>query len=299
MIGSALAIYHLLKGLGKEATLASADPIPEIYFFLPAVKKIKIGDPQKLPLEKFDLIFLADTPSLTRFSREGKVAIPPKTIVINVDHHESNHKFGQLNYLAPQAAATTEVLYDLLRMWKLPISPEIATCLLTGIYTDTGGFIYPSATANSLSKAADLIRRGADRDAVAENSFRSWSPKALPIWSQILANTKIKGTIAYSQMDYAGVRKIDPLQNELAEVRAFAVSNLVLSIRGVRAAALFTEEKPREIRVNLRSTGSVDVDKIAAKFDGGGHRNSAAFDYHGHLKEAVAKTVRLLQGAVD
>lgn len=297
MVGSALAIYHFLKGLGKEITLASTDPLPEVCRFLPGARKIKLIDPQDLPLEKFDLIFLADTGAPTRFSKGGKIPLPSKTILVNVDHHKSNRNFGDLNYVVPNAAATAEVIYDLLRMWKLPISPEIATCLLTGIYTDTGGFIYPSTTDSSLSKAAELIRRGADRDAVAENSFRSWTPKALPLWSQILNNAKIRVPIAYSQIGYSGLKKINPSQGELSGIRAFAVNNLILSIRGVRAAALFTEEAPRQIRVILRSVGRMDMAKIAEKFNGGGHLNLAAFDYRGPLKEVIGKTVKLLQSA--
>lgn len=299
MVGSALATYNFLKGLGKEVTLASADPIPEVCLFLPAVEKIKIIDPRELSLEKFDLIFLADNGSPNRFSNGGKIEIPSKTILINIDHHKSNRNFGDLNYVVSKAVATAEVLYDLVRAWKLPINPEIATCLLTGLYTDTGGFIYPSTTADSLSKAADLIRRGADRDVIAENSFRSWSPKALPIWSQILTNTKIRGAIAYSQIKYPDLRKINPSQSEMSGIRAFAVNNLILSIRGVRAAALFTEEKPRQVRVTLRSIGNADMIKIAEKFGGGGHLNSAAFNYQGALKEVVTKTVKLLQSMVD
>ncbi len=299
MVGSALAAYHLLKSLGKEVTLASADPIPEVCLFLPAVKKIKIVDPRELPLEKFDLILLADNGSPSRFSNGGKIEIPSKTILINIDHHKSNRNFGDLNYVVPKATATAEVIYDLARMWKLPINAEIATCLLTGLYTDTGGFLYPSTTADSLGKAADLIRRGGDRDAIAENSFRSWSPKALPIWSQILTNAKIKGAIAYSQINYPSLKKINPSLGEIAGIRAFAVNNLILSIRGVRAAALFTEEKPRQVRVTLRSVGNFDMAKIAEKFEGGGHLNAAAFDYQGALKEGVVKTVKLLQSSTN
>lgn len=297
-VGSALACYHFFRDLGKKVTVVSADPIPEVCQFLPAAKWIKNVDPQDLNLENFDLIFLPDTGSPTRFSRAGKVNLPPKTILINVDHHQSNRGFGDLNYVVVDASATSEVLYDLFRLWKTPLTPEIADCLLTGIYIDTGGFLYSSTTANSLAKAADLIRKGADHARVAEQSFRSWSPKALSLWSQILTNARIRKNVAYSQLPHSTLRKVGYSQSELAGIQGFAVNNLLLAIQGVKAAVLFTEEKPRQARVTLRSVGSADVAKVAEHFGGGGHLNSAAFDYRGPLKKIISKTVKLLQGIV-
>ncbi len=297
-VGSALACYHLFSDLGKKVTVVSADPIPEIFLFLPGAKRIKVVDPNELPLERFDLVFLPDTNSPTRFSRAGKIELPPKVILINVDHHRGNPSFGDLNYIVEDAASAAEVLYDLFRLWRTPLTPEIADCLLTGIYTDTGGFLSPPTTANSLAKAANLIRKGADRARVAEQSFRSWSPKALPLWSQILTNARVRKNVAYSQLPYATLRKVGYFQSGLAEARGFAVNNLLLAIKGVKAAVLFTEEKPRQARVTLRSVGGADVAKVAEHFGGGGHLNSAAFDYRGSFKKIISKTVKLLQGTV-
>ncbi|MDP1710350.1 MAG: bifunctional oligoribonuclease/PAP phosphatase NrnA [candidate division WWE3 bacterium] len=297
-VGSALACYHFFRDLGKKVTVVSADPIPEIFLFLPGAKRIKVTDPSELPLERFDLVFLPDTGAPTRFSKAGKIELPPKVILINVDHHRGNPSFGDLNYIVEGAASAAEVLYDLFRLWKTPLTPEIANCLLTGIYTDTGGFLYPSTTADSLAKAANLIRKGADCTRVAEQSFRSWPPKALPLWSQILTNARIRKNVAYSQLPYTTLHKISYSQSELAGIRGFAVNNLLLAIQGVKAAVLFTEEKPRQARVTLRSVGNADVAKVAEHFGGGGHLNSAAFDYRGPLKKIISKTVKLLQGIV-
>ncbi|OGC44352.1 hypothetical protein A2V54_03160 [candidate division WWE3 bacterium RBG_19FT_COMBO_53_11] len=297
-IGSALASYHLFRNMGKKVVVASADPLPEVLLFLPAAKRIKIVDPENLPLENFDLVFLPDISSPNLISSAGKLNFPAQTILVNVDHHKSNRNYGDLNYVIPKASATAEIIYDLARAWKMPIPPEVADCLLTGIYTDTGGFLYPSTTADSLEKASELIRGGANRDAVAENSFRSWSPKAIKLWALILANARIRKNVAYSQVPYSQLKTINYSQSEFAGIRGFAVSNLLLSIKDVRAAALFTESKPRQIRVNLRSIGNLDISKIAEKWGGGGHSNSAVFDYRGPIKDIVPKTVKLLQGPI-
>uniref|UniRef100_A0A831Z171 Bifunctional oligoribonuclease/PAP phosphatase NrnA n=1 Tax=candidate division WWE3 bacterium TaxID=2053526 RepID=A0A831Z171_UNCKA len=298
-IGSALACEHFLRNLGKTVTVVSADSIPESLLFLPGAKRIKTIDPNDLPLERFDLVFLTDNAASSRFSKAGVIKFPPKVILINVDHHQRNPGFGDLNYVAANASATAEVLYDLFRRWRVPITPEIANCLLTGIYTDTGGFIYPATTADSLIKSADLIRKGADRDRIAEQSFRSWTPKAIQIWSQILANTVVRKNVAYSHLPHTHLRKLNCSQSELAGTRGFAVNNLILAIRGVKAAILFTEEKPRQIRVTLRSVGNADVGKVAEQFGGGGHRNSAAFDYQGPIQKLMTKTVKMVREVLD
>ena len=294
-IGSALACYHFFRSLDKKATVVSADPVPEFLLFLPGAKRVKVVDAHDLSLEKFDLIFLTDTGGPDRFSHAGKIEIPSQSILVNIDHHKSNRGYGDLNYVVAGAAATAEILYDLFRFWKVRITPEIADCLLTGIYTDTGGFLYSSTTADSFAKAADLIKKGGNRNQIAEYSFRSWSPKAIQLWSQILVSAKIRKGLAYSQLSHPALRKANASPGELSGIRAFAVNNLLLAIRGIRVAALFAEEKPRQIRVTLRSIGSADVVKVAERFGGGGHLNSAAFDYQGSLKKIIPQTLKMLK----
>src|SRR3989344_6901171 len=157
-VGSALALYHFLLDLGKKPTIVSADPSPEIFYFLPGIKRIKNIDPAKLDLDPFDVLLLVDNADLSRFTNTKDLTIPPKLLVVNIDHHVTNPNFGDLNYVVPDASSAAEVVYDLFHLWKAKITPEIANCLLTGIYTDTGGFLFPATTASSLTKAANLIR---------------------------------------------------------------------------------------------------------------------------------------------
>lgn len=293
-VGSALACHYLLKSFGKRATLISADPIPENYLFLPGAKRIKIIDPARLDLSNFDLILLVDNGDPSRFSRTGKVDLPPHLLLINIDHHSNNRGFGNLNYVVPHATSTAEILYDLFKFWKVKVTPEIADCLLTGIYTDTSGFLHPTTTAGSLAKAADLIRKGANHVEIIENSFRSWPPKTLKLWRAVLDNVKRRKDVIYSQLSYPEVHLVGSSRAELASVKSFALDNLLITIRGANVAVMFTEEKPKQIRVSLRSKGRFDVAKIAEKMGGGGHIHAAAFDFKGPLKEAVAKTLRLV-----
>lgn len=294
MVGSALACYHFLKSLDKNPVMVSADTFDKTLYFLPAAKRIKIKDPASLELSKFDLIILLDNGDPFRYSKAGRVDLPPQLLLINIDHHDSNRGFGDLNYVNEDAAAAAEILLDLFKMWKIKITPNIANCLLTAIYADTLGFMSIKTSAETLDKAAYLIKRGADRERIVENIFQNWSAKAQKIWVLILNNMKIRKNIAYSQISYEELKKTRCSYEELSAARGFGVSRLLLPLDNVKAAAIFSEESPGQVRVSLRSKGIFNVQKIAKDMGGGGHANAAAFGYTGNLKNVVSKTIKYL-----
>jgi phosphoesterase RecJ-like protein len=294
-VGSALGCYHFLRELGKKVVLVSADPIPESFGFLTGVKRIRIGDPAKLDLSRFDLLLFLDHAEAGRLSRSETFSLPSRMVVINIDHHVTNTNFGDLNYVDPASPSTAEILFDLLRRWKARVTPTIADCLLTGIYTDTGGFLYSSTIPATFTKTSQLLRLGADREKVVENSFRSWPPKTLAIWSLILANSRRSGRLLYSYLPLKEIQRLKIKIDELSPARSFATNNLLLAMKGIKAAAMFTEESHRLIRVSLRSKAGFNVANIAKDMGGGGHVNAAAFDHQGSLKETISKTVKLLQ----
>ena len=294
-VGSVLGCYHFPRGLGKKVVLVSADPIPESFEFLTGVKRVRIGDPAKLDLSRFDLLLFLDHAETGRLSRSETFSLPSRMVVVNIDHHVTNANFGDLNYVDPASPSTAEILFDLLRRWKARITPTIADCLLTGIYTDTGGFLYSSTIPSTFTKTSQLLRLGADREKVVENSFRSWPPKTLAIWSLILANSRRSGRLLYSYLPLKEIQRLKIKLDELSPARSFATNNLLLAMKGIKAAAMFTEESHRLIRVSLRSKAGFNVANIAKDMGGGGHVNAAAFDHQGSLKETISKTVKLLQ----
>ena len=247
-----------------------------------------------MDLAKFDLIILLDNGDPFRYSKAGRVDLPPQLLLINIDHHDSNREFGDLNYVNENAAATAEILLDLFQAWKVNITPDMANCLLTAIYTDTIGFMSKKTSAETLTKAAYLIKRGANREKIVENAFQSWSPKTPQIWSVLLNNMKTRKSIAYSQISYKDLKKTGCTSEELSSARGFAASELLLPINNIKAAAIFTEENPKQIRVSMRSKGRFNVENVAKIMGGGGHANSAALNHAGNLKDAVSKTLQHL-----
>ena len=294
MVGSALAFYHFLKEQGKKVTVASTDPITPELLFLPAAKRIKIQDPATLDLTNYEVMLLCDNGDERRFSKKGKVSLPSKMVLINIDHHDSNQSFGDLNYIDKKAASATQVIYEIFKLAKTPISPTVAQCLLTGLYTDSASFTAIKTSSFALSAAADLVTRGASVQKVVENAFWSWSPQAPLLWQFILDNLKTRKGIAYSFISEKERKKAKATLAEVSAAKAFAAQNLMMAVHKIRASIVFVEENPQLIRVSLRSKGRFDVGKIAHDLGGGGHTNSAAFDYHGTLKAAMRSVVRIV-----
>ncbi|NIT03796.1 hypothetical protein GTO10_02590 [Candidatus Saccharibacteria bacterium] len=295
MVGSALAVYHFLKSLGKKSILISADPIPENFLFLPGAKRIKMEDPAELDLSDIDVILLLDNGDPFRFTKNGRVDLPPKLLMVNIDHHDSNRGFGDLNYVVPKAASTTEILFDLFKAWRIPIGDKIATCLLTGIYTDTAGFLLPKTSHGTISKAGELVKKGGDRKAVVDKAFQSWPVKAFRVWTTLLDNAKLKGSVAYSTLSYQEVKALGCTPADLAAARGFAAGALLLAVDKVKRALVFSEETPKTVRVSMRAKPGFSVDRVAKQFGGGGHTTSSAFDFEGPLKKAVSKTLHLIR----
>ena len=297
MVGSALAFYHFLKDLGKKVTVVSADPITPELLFLTAAKRIKIQDPAKLDLAKFETMLLCDNGDERRYSKQGKVSLPPKMVVINIDHHDSNVNFGDLNYVDKKAVSATQVIYEIFRLSKTPISPTVAQCLLTGLYTDSNSFTSSKTSDSSLTAGAELVKRGAQPQKVIENAFWSWSTQAPLLWQIILDNFKTRKGVAYSFISEEERKKVKATLAEVSAAKAFAAQNLMMAVHKIRASIVFVEENPQLIRVSLRSKGRFDVGKIAHELGGGGHTNSAAFDYHGTLRTALRNVVRFVTEA--
>jgi phosphoesterase RecJ-like protein len=294
-VGSALALYHLLKRWDKDAEVVSADPLPKNFLFLPGAKEIKEVDPAELDLSQYDLLAALDSGYLSRFTRSKDLKVPPQLVTINIDHHPNNERFGDLKYVVPEAPAVAEILFDLLKEWQVKIGKKIAQCLLTGILADTNSFQNANTRPESLEKSAGLIRLGADHSEIVTNIFRSWSPTALDLWAKTLKNLKIEGQFAYSTLTRGEIQKSGIKQWEASPARSFALESLIRVIEGTDIAALFSEEREGKIHCSLRSRLGFNIGKIAEQMGGGGHAQAAAFEIKGNLKGVVDKTIKLVK----
>ncbi|MBI3988548.1 MAG: bifunctional oligoribonuclease/PAP phosphatase NrnA [candidate division NC10 bacterium] len=291
-LGSALALYLVLKDLGKDVALYNADPIPPRYLFLPGAEKIVRASCIPHP---FDLYLVLDSGDRRRVG--GLLDdLPSGGAVINIDHHQSNERFGDLNWVEPAASSTGEMIYRLLQAMAVPISPEVATNLYAAIHADTGSFRFSNTTPSALRAAADLLERGAKAGEVVEGLYEQQSVKALRFLGKILLELErsedgaiASFTIGSSELKAAGI--------EMEETDGFI--NYPRSLKGVKVALAFKELSPGLVKVSLRSKGQVDVAKIASVFRGGGHQNAAGCILSGGLGEVKERVLAEVRRALN
>lgn len=279
-LGSVLGLYHALCEMGKQQLLVvSHDPVPEIYQFLPGWERIEV-EPQ--PVTTFDLTIACDMSQLMRSGKHETLARAARQI-LQIDHHVPHESFADLRLVDTQAAATAEIVYRLLRSMKHPISPEVATCLLTGIVTDTFSFKFPNTTPSSLRIAAQLNKSGADISDINEHVFEARTFSAVKLLGLALSTLQSTpdGKIAWVAISPDLFEKSGATDEETE-----GIVNYVRSIHGVEVAFLMREMHEKRVRVSLRSRGGVDVAAIARTFDGGGHENAAGCTLEMSLKNA-------------
>jgi phosphoesterase RecJ-like protein len=274
-IGAALALYGVLRGLGKQVAAIRQPPFPPLYERLAYAAAM-------VNVDRLDTLFrpqMLITCDLGSFHRIGKVldAIAADTDVVNIDHHPGNdgpeRPCRLLNFVEPSLASTTMLVYLLLRdAYPGRIGPEEARCLYLGLVTDTGCFRHSNTDAAALQVAADLAALGADSRTLAEEFMFQRRPEALRLLAAVLGTLEMDAGGRFATL----VLTQDMLRatgGQLDETEGFV--NYATSLHGVHAAALFREAEPTTTRVSLRSTGRMDVARLAAEFGGGGHRNAA------------------------
>ena len=281
-VGSSLAIFTSMQKAGKECLVACADPLPRSSFFLRGSDSILIGS--SIPAEfRPDLIVTVDCGSVSQIGaiyteNEQLFTTVP---ILNVDHHATTTMFGTCNIVDTTAAASAEVIFLLISHCGLPIDKDIATDLLYGIIMDSQGFRTSNTTARTLELAAELMQAGADLVSVNDASFREKPYSAQKLLGEVLQHMRRRGPIVWS-----AITRDMLAGTNAAEAESDGAINHMIDISGILVAALFKESDNGKIRVSLRSTPAVDIGTLAARMDGGGHRQAAGATLDGPLEKA-------------
>ncbi|MFN4033696.1 MAG: DHH family phosphoesterase [Fimbriimonadales bacterium] len=279
-LGSALGLYHALKQMGKTTvTVVSHDSVPEIYRFLPDWEHIQLEHPHHAT---YDLAIVVDQSQLSRAGKHERLARAARAI-LQIDHHMPLEPFADVRLVDTAAAATAELVYRLLRAMALTLTPEIATCLLTGIVTDTFSFKFPNTTPRTLRIAAALQQAGADLSYINEQVFETRSFSAVKLLGLALSTLQrtSDGAIAWVAIPRRAFEEAHAHEEETE-----GIVNFVRSIRGVEVAMMLRESPNGKVRASLRSRGKVNVAQLAQQFDGGGHENAAGCTLETSLAEA-------------
>jgi bifunctional oligoribonuclease and PAP phosphatase NrnA len=288
-IGSILGLGHALESAGKHVTLACADAPINALAKLPGADRI-IQDLSEVSQEgqplRWDAVVVMDASGLDRLGGlyESNRHVFETLPVLNVDHHFTNDRFGEVNLVDATAAATTEVLVEFLRRMGIAPDPVAATCLLAGLMTDSLSFQTESTTGRSLRAAATLVEAGAPMAAIASQIFRQRPRGSAVLWSKALGTLGFGagGRIAWVEVTREMVESSGP------GAESGGLSNYASSIEGVDVGFLIEEGADGNVYVGLRSE-SVDVAAIAAEFGGGGHVRAAGCHFKAPATIASAR----------
>lgn len=292
-IGSSLGLARVLRSLGKGAVVWNHDEVPKLYSRLAGSERIHTGQepPAGYP-ESFDALISLECPSLDRTGLESAIGDIP---IINIDHHLGNEHYGQVNWIDTAAPSLGEMIYRIARGLMVELDQETATALYLTLVTDTGGFRFSNSTPAAFEAAASLVTEGAKPEQVAGWLYESQPLSAIKLLTEMLPSLEVhderiaSATITSEMFDRAGASTGD----------TEGLIDYPRSIAGVEAAALIRQVGDKQYKVSLRSRGSVDVEKIARRNGGGGHRNAAGYLLDGSLDEVRAKVVEELQSALD
>ncbi len=209
--------------------------------------------------------------------------------IVNIDHHHTNTRFGDVDWIVADAGSTCELVYYLLVAASHPIDAATASLLYAGIQTDTMGFSLPSTRASALHAAADLVARGADVGEVGHRLYHSQHKSEFDLLRVVYTNTRTAadGQIAFSSASYDEIHDAGCSAADIDEQ-----ISVPQSLNGARLAMLFTEGNKGKTRINFRGSGNVTVADLAAEFNGGGHSQAAGAILDCGLEEAIATVVR-------
>ena len=279
-LGANLALKKALERQNKNVVSACFDTVPEFAKFLPGSEQIV----QDFVLEDFDCVVVVDTATkkLVGFFEKFPELNRTRKPIICIDHHYSGEPFGTINLIDDKATSTTSLLIEIFQELSWAIDSDMATCLLNGIYTDTGSFMHSNTNKKVLQQAGLLSKIGADYNKIQQNNFKKTSLKKLKLMGEILSSIEIdeNGVVQ------SGVRKLTLEKYNADSDDLTGVADLICSIPNTEYSVLFTETEDGLVKASLRTRREdVNVAKVAESYGGGGHTKAAGFRVHGQLKK--------------
>jgi phosphoesterase RecJ-like protein len=292
-LGSELALALSLQQLGKDVRVWNEDGMLEKYSFLPRAELLTKPPPAP---EDFDVAVALDTAIQNRLGTAFN-SVRSAKIWINIDHHPSNPRYGDLVHIDPKAPATGQILFELMNSEGFPINLEIAENLYVAISTDTGSFQYSNTTARTFEIAAELVRVGIDVGKVSQQLYENYPRRRIELLRELLGTMRFAGggrVASFSlSLKTAANLGVLPEDNE-------GLIDHIRAIRGVIVAIFFEELADGKVRVSMRSKSEeVDVCAICQKFGGGGHTLAAGARVRGTLSEVEQRVLEAVCDVVN
>lgn len=265
----------------KSADIICFDNPSAEFNFLPEIEAIKKGAPEK----GYDAYFVLDAGAthLTGFNETHPWLFDKSAEVVNIDHHPSNDFYGRYNIVVSDAASVTMVLYEMFQALGYPVSRQAATCLLTGIYTDTGSLMHSNTSSAVLHVAARLLAKGADLRSISKEIFNTTKISTMRLWGRVLKN--INQTTDGITMSAIKEKDFQDTGAEYSDISG--VVDYINSVPGSMYSVILTE-RAGKVKGSLRTLkDEVDVAEIASSYGGGGHTKAAGFTLPGKLHKEI------------
>jgi phosphoesterase RecJ-like protein len=291
-IGSQLGLTLALRDQGKKVTCWNEDAMPGKLSFL---------DPEGLvqkprPGQKFDCVIATDCASFERLGKVG-ACIGKRKLFINIDHHASNTRYADINWITPREPSSGEILYRLFKTANWPITAAIANCLFTAVSTDTGSFQFPNTRPNTYKVAGELVKRGADLATICDEVYQSYPLSRARLLQHVYNHFRL---VHDDQIAYFWLKKADFLRTGADTSDSEGLIDHIRAIEPVVIACVFEEMAPNLTRISLRSkTDRVNVNEIAAQFGGGGHHAAAGARVPGSAASVQRRVIEAVKKALD
>jgi phosphoesterase RecJ-like protein len=286
-IGSLLGMGWLLRGQGKEVTLACEDPVPAIYNWLPG--SADLVRQANGPYDQVISLDCSDRHRMGKVYEERFASVP----LVNVDHHVTNTGFGTLDWVDPSCVATCQMVLYLADALGWQITEPAAACLLTGLVTDTRSFRTSNVDSATLCAAVRLMEVGASLTQITQRSLEQQPLALVRLWAQAIDGLCLEDGILWIQVTRA-MRQ----QWALDEDGTSGLANFLAGVREARVVVVFTERNNGTIDVGMRAVPGCDVAQVAVRLGGGGHPQAAGCTFTGDLEQAREKVLAEVRRSV-
>ena len=293
-IGSSLGLFHFLKDKGHDVKVIAPNDFPQFLKWLPGQEEILVYEENRelctTLIENAEIIFTLDFNMLERTGEMEEPLRASEATFIMIDHHPEPSDYADHTYSDAAMSSTCQMVYKFIQKLRAVkyITPEIATCLYTGIMTDTGSFRYRSTSSETHLVIADLIEKGADNTTIHQNIYDTFSENRVQLLGVALQNLRVNKELKTAYITLSQ-EELDRYNFQKGDTEGFV--NYGLAVEGVKFAVIFIEHKTEGlIKMSLRSKGKFSVNQFArSHFSGGGHLNAAGGKSDMSLEDTVIK----------
>lgn len=292
-ISSTVVVGWLLQKLGKSAVLINEDELPSRLSYLyqfDSIINYKLSPPE----QTYDAIIAIDCADYRRIG-EVSGSFAPEAKLLNIDHHPTNNGFGAVNVIRAEAAATVEILFDLIERAGISLDLDCATAIYTGLLTDTGGFRYSNTSPRVMEIASRLLAVGVSGNELADHLLEKMTMAKLKLLQIALNRLEFTDNL---EIGWVFIGKDDLRDTGAVSEDLEGIVNYALNVDGVEVGILFKETEDGAVKASLRSAGKANVAAIAQSFGGGGHVRAAGCRLEGPLSDAISHLVEAVRKAL-